>query len=740
MPKSASSRTSTGGMTGSKPFRPAGLERPAHQRELEQHERRPSGRRTATRDARAASMSTSSSSSSRWSRAVWPRLADLAQDLVLVGAAVGSGRLGSRRERRVELLDLATSASCIPFHASRATSRISAIARRRPRPSASPRRSASLASFLPRELLEPGGSSRRRASSSRTRSQRAASAVAAARERRRGPASGSRGSASGRARGRTRRVYPPASLARPWPWRRDVVLLVARLARVLREERGDRPPRRRPTAMFAGMIAPGEAAVADRERRRRLCSLRTLKFGPLVRSPPASCPSGLEPWAAALEVWQPLAALLEEVRRRSAPVSVSDFPPYPAPMDGSQAAAPDEDREARPNASDESSGSLMGRAYYPPPVRRYPALGTLRSTPGRSLAGCGGDDDPGRGGPPWASRRAALRVKGRVLVRPRAHRRRGRRGTADLEYRERRLAGPQPAVATGSRCWRGPRLPGRRAKSFTIRLAPGDLQIVCTVGDHADLGMVGELDRSPLSHCRRSDGPDHATAKRVCPGVRRTCGAWAASCGRATVALHLRAREPARANGEVRRPRRPTQHGGPERNIGAVPRPPRAATPNAQAVAAPRQSGRCEREPSPRLVARVADLEHQQVAVEAGPQLHAVFLRGRAVDDRVGHGLADREPDVEASGLGQAESLRVLSGPFSWSPSIAISARIGDCAHPPARSPACPVQTAHAPCQGRLSTAQSCYVPVFVIDESPDHADLFGAAQTPPLWWRAARG
>ena len=42
--------------------------------------------------------------------------------------------------------------------------------------------------------------------------------------------------------------------------------------------------------------------------------MRTLKFGPLVRSPPASCPSGLEPYEfAASSVWQPEQRSLKSV-------------------------------------------------------------------------------------------------------------------------------------------------------------------------------------------------------------------------------------------------------------------------------------------------------------------------------------------------------------------------------------------------------------------------------------------
>jgi len=36
--------------------------------------------------------------------------------------------------------------------------------------------------------------------------------------------------------------------------------------------------------------------------------------------------------------------------------------------------------------------------------------------------------------------------------------------------------------------------PSGRAESATVRLQPGKYELLCTVGDHADLGMKGELE------------------------------------------------------------------------------------------------------------------------------------------------------------------------------------------------------------------------------------------------------
>jgi plastocyanin len=39
-----------------------------------------------------------------------------------------------------------------------------------------------------------------------------------------------------------------------------------------------------------------------------------------------------------------------------------------------------------------------------------------------------------------------------------------------------------------------PSLPSGRMESATVRLKPGKYELLCTVGDHADLGMKGELE------------------------------------------------------------------------------------------------------------------------------------------------------------------------------------------------------------------------------------------------------
>lgn len=39
-----------------------------------------------------------------------------------------------------------------------------------------------------------------------------------------------------------------------------------------------------------------------------------------------------------------------------------------------------------------------------------------------------------------------------------------------------------------------PTFPGGRTESGTVRLEPGTYQLLCTVGDHADLGMTASLE------------------------------------------------------------------------------------------------------------------------------------------------------------------------------------------------------------------------------------------------------
>src|SRR4051794_26254952 len=58
--------------------------------------------------------------------------------------------------------------------------------------------------------------------------------------------------------------------------------------------------------MLAGMIAPEKPPLRMAKSTSSRFSLRTSKFGPLVRSPAATWPVGFDPRASAAEiVWQP---------------------------------------------------------------------------------------------------------------------------------------------------------------------------------------------------------------------------------------------------------------------------------------------------------------------------------------------------------------------------------------------------------------------------------------------------
>ena len=96
MPYSASSRTSTGGTTGSKPCSPSTLERPAHQRQLEQHERALEVGEARAGHARAGLQVDQVAEQLEVVAARRARLADLAQHRVLVGGR----RVGEVRQRR----------------------------------------------------------------------------------------------------------------------------------------------------------------------------------------------------------------------------------------------------------------------------------------------------------------------------------------------------------------------------------------------------------------------------------------------------------------------------------------------------------------------------------------------------------------------------------------------------------------------------------------------------------------
>ena len=118
------------------------------------------------------------------------------------------------------------------------------------------------------------------------------------------------------------------------------------------------------------------------------------------------------------------------------------------------------------------------------------------------LAGCGGgggEDEESR--PPATLRPGqTLRVVGdeysfdpsRVVVRGASA---GRATPLRIRLANEGALAHNLRVLRGDRELGGtPTFPGGEARSGTVRLAPGKYRMVCTVGDHGELGMVGRLE------------------------------------------------------------------------------------------------------------------------------------------------------------------------------------------------------------------------------------------------------
>jgi plastocyanin len=111
------------------------------------------------------------------------------------------------------------------------------------------------------------------------------------------------------------------------------------------------------------------------------------------------------------------------------------------------------------------------------------------------VAGCGGDDqeEPGRtvtvgGGDTVAvtareysfdPERVVVAVGGPLTIEL--------ENAGDLAHNLRLRRGGQEVGGT-------PTFPGGRTESGRVRLELGTYEMICTVGDHAELGMIGELE------------------------------------------------------------------------------------------------------------------------------------------------------------------------------------------------------------------------------------------------------
>jgi plastocyanin len=109
--------------------------------------------------------------------------------------------------------------------------------------------------------------------------------------------------------------------------------------------------------------------------------------------------------------------------------------------------------------------------------------------------GCGGDDDDAAGRTVTVDRGEALVVEAReysfdparVVVQGPGPLTIELQNDGDLAHNLRLRRAGEEVGGT-------PSFPGGRTESARVRVEPGTYEMLCTVGDHADLGMTGELE------------------------------------------------------------------------------------------------------------------------------------------------------------------------------------------------------------------------------------------------------
>jgi plastocyanin len=110
-------------------------------------------------------------------------------------------------------------------------------------------------------------------------------------------------------------------------------------------------------------------------------------------------------------------------------------------------------------------------------------------------AGCGGDDDEATGRTVTVDRGATVPVTGReysfdpdrIVVQAAGPLTIELENAGDLAHNLRLRRDGEDAGGTAT-------FPGGRTESARVRVEPGSYELVCTVGDHAELGMTGELE------------------------------------------------------------------------------------------------------------------------------------------------------------------------------------------------------------------------------------------------------
>jgi plastocyanin len=109
-------------------------------------------------------------------------------------------------------------------------------------------------------------------------------------------------------------------------------------------------------------------------------------------------------------------------------------------------------------------------------------------------AGCGGDDDEATGRTVTVDRGATVAVTAReysfdpdrIVVQAAGALTIELENAGDLAHNLRLRRDGEDAGGT-------PSFPGGRTESARVRVEPGSYELLCTVGDHAELGMTGEL-------------------------------------------------------------------------------------------------------------------------------------------------------------------------------------------------------------------------------------------------------